>query len=115
MCQSAYGGKACLLTRPTLSSLTHPHVPGPPCATQVIAHARWHADHTDLDMRKRVALVTWREERERSRRLAAAHAEVLAAGGTAGARPRTAGAQVGQQRAITKVATVGRAITWRGM
>jgi hypothetical protein len=66
-------------------------------------------------MRKRVALVTWREERERARRLAAAHAEVLAAGGTAGARPRTAGGQVRQQRAGLHSALVGSVRTWNIM
>jgi hypothetical protein len=51
---------------------------------QVVAHARWHALLTDLDMRRRVALVAWRARRDAAR--AAALAAADAAGGGAAAR-----------------------------
>jgi hypothetical protein len=51
---------------------------------QIIAHARWHADLIDLDMRRRVALVAWRAARDGER--AAGRVAALAAAGDAAGR-----------------------------
>ena len=37
--------------------------------SQILEHARWHADFMDLDMQKRIALINWRKHRDEQKRL----------------------------------------------
>jgi hypothetical protein len=70
----------------------------------IVAHARWHAQHEELALRKRLALATWRQSRD-----AAAHAQrASAADAVAPGAPAAAAADPVKCANYPTAAIIGR-------